>query len=138
MSDGSAGRSESPLGRPAGLSAGAMQAAVGFSRAMLNRDVEGAFGYLSASARVLTADGTEVAGQEAITGVLKQLATSNQRLEIRPGRTVVTGGVALCQQSWRLTSAAPGVVGFERGSRATLVLGLSDEGWRIMIVAPWG
>ena len=116
---------------------GPLGTAIAFSRALLGRDATAALAYFGAAARLLTADGTEVSGSEAIGGVLNQITASSQRLEIRPGRTIVTGNVALCCQSWRLSSVARGAT-YERGSRATLVLQRRDRRWQILIAAPWG
>jgi ketosteroid isomerase-like protein len=116
---------------------GPLQTAIGFSRALLERDDLAALDYFGDGARLLTVDGTEVSGAAAIGEILGQITASSRRLEILPGRTIVSGSVALCCQSWRLSSVTDGAT-YERGSRATLVLHRRDRRWQILIAAPWG
>lgn len=117
---------------------GPLGTAIAFSHALLGRDTTAALAYFGAGARMLTADGTEVSGPDAIRAVLLQLTSPSQKLEIRPGRTLVAGSVALCSQSWRLLSAGSTLPSYERASKATLVLQRRDRRWQILIAAPWG
>lgn len=99
-----------PPGRPPARSPpSALQTAVLFARALMAREPTAALAYFGSEARLLTAGGTEVSGCTAIGSVLGQLTASSQRLEIRPGRTLVADDVALCSQSWRLVSAGSAV-----------------------------
>jgi ketosteroid isomerase-like protein len=116
--------------------AGAEAVARRFARAMLNRDHRAAAGCFSPRASILTADGTEVSGRAAVEAVLRQLTSSEQRLEIRVGRTVVAEGVALCTQFWRRGGASR-AGGYEEASSARLVLSRSAGRWEIAIAAPW-
>lgn len=115
---------------------GADQVAVGFAAALLGGDVTAALAYFGEGSRLLTPDGTEVSGRMAISEVLRQVTISSQKLEIRPGRTLVADGIALSRQSWRWV--ATGAESFERRTSATLVLRHDTTRWRILIAAPWG
>lgn len=114
-----------------------LQVAIGFAHCLLHRDPSAAQAHLGLGARVLTADGTEVSGAAAVGEILTQLTSPGLDLEILPGRTIVNHEVALCTQSWRLTAAGSSPL-YQRASKATLVLGLEDERWRILILSPWG
>ena len=117
--------------------AGAGAAARGLARAMLARDASAAAGYFSRTARMLTADGTEVRGRPSIVAVLEQLVGADLQLEIQTGNIVVAEGVALCTQFWRRRAPVRRVGAFDSQTTARLVLALKEEGWRIMIAAPW-
>jgi ketosteroid isomerase-like protein len=106
-----------------------------FGRALLARDPRAAAAYLSEGGHILTPDGTEVAGRAAALTVLRQITNSDQELEIRIGRTLVNGAVALCTQYWR--RSAPGAELYELSTMARLVLARSGERWEIVIVSPW-
>jgi uncharacterized protein (TIGR02246 family) len=108
-----------------------------FARAMLTRDPRGAAACFSPSARILTADGTEVSGREAVEAVLRQITSSDQSLEIRIGRTVVAGGVASSTQFWRRSGPGWERQRHERATVARLVLAHSGGRWEIAIANPW-
>jgi uncharacterized protein (TIGR02246 family) len=116
---------------------GAQAVALRFARAMLNRDPRSAADCFSPGASMLTADGTEVSGREAVEAVLRQMTSSEQGLEIRVGRTVVAGTVALCTQFWRRGGRSPVAGGYQDAMAARLVLARSDARWEIVIAAPW-
>lgn len=117
---------------------GAEHTASYFAHALLGGDASAASAYFAPGARLLTPDGTAVSGRPAITGVLAQLTSSNQKLEIKIGRTLQTEAVALATQYWKRTSNATKVEPFERLTTATLVLRREGERWQILIAAPWG
>ncbi len=125
-----------PTRAPAG-DAGAAELAALFAAALMRGDAAVAAACFGAHARLLTADGTEVAGAAAIRAVLDQLTSSEVRLAIRLGRTVLAGQLALATQYWRRTGSAAGER-FERSSTATLVLANEAGRWAILIAAPWG
>jgi ketosteroid isomerase-like protein len=110
---------------------------IAFGEALVRRDPLAAAAHLSPGARLLRSDGTEVSGVAALGLVLDRLTSETHRLEIRPGRTIVSGEVALCTQSWRLVPADLRQ-SFARANRATFVLGRADGNWQILIAAPWG
>ena len=116
---------------------GAEAVARRFARTMLNRDSRAAAACLSAGARILTADGTEVAGREAAEGVLRQITSSEHTLEIRIGRGIVAEGVASCTQFWRRTASGPGQDGSGSATAARLILVRSGAHWEIVIASPW-
>jgi ketosteroid isomerase-like protein len=109
-----------------------------FAVALLGGDAGAAAAYFAPDARFLTPDGTEVAGRPAITEVLSQLTASNQKLEIRTGRTLRVEGVALATQYWKRVSSAARVEPFERSTTTSLVLGREGVSWSILIASPWG
>jgi ketosteroid isomerase-like protein len=121
-------------GDPAGTCASGPDAtARAFARALLARDSRAAAAHLVGDAHLLTPDGTEVIGREAIGRILAQLSTSGRTLEIRAGRTISCGEVAICTQQWRWGDAhraGPLTV-------ARLVLA-GDVSWKIVIACPWG
>lgn len=89
-----------------------------------------------AGVRILTPDGTELRGRARAAQVLAQLADSEHELEVRVGRTVVSGPVALCTQLWRRRSRGA-EEGFEDTTTSRLVLARGEEDWEIVIVSPW-
>jgi ketosteroid isomerase-like protein len=130
------GGSIEPLGDPASvLPTGPEATARAFARALLARDAGAAAAHLSPDARLVTPDGTEVAGREAVTAILAQLTSSERALEIRAGRTVACEDVALCTQHWRWGEPDSG----ERpANTARLMLTRHDGAWNIAIACPWG
>lgn len=123
---------------PSGLDpAGADAIARGFAQAMLARDASAAVSYFSRAARLLTPDGTAVDGRTRIALVLGQITAAQEELEIRVGRSVVTDGVALCTQFWRRRTPGRKKGAFDSQTTARLVLARREDGWRILIAAPW-
>lgn len=114
---------------------GAEATARAFARALLARDAHAAAGHFSPEARLVTPDGTEISGRAEIAGILAQLTTSVRPLEIRAGRTTVSGTVALCTQLWRRGGSGGGP--FEASTTARLVLARTSGRWRIVVAAPW-
>jgi ketosteroid isomerase-like protein len=117
--------------------AGAEAVARRFARAMLAKDPRAAAACLSTGARILTADGTEVSGSDNVLAVLHQITSSEQSLEIRLGRTIVSDGVASSTQFWRRIGRDPTSGGYEGTTAARLVLARLDGRWRIVIANPW-
>lgn len=110
--------------------------ATAFARTLLGRDASAAVSYFSLDGRCLTPDGTEVVGRGAIAELLAQLVADEQKLEIRPGRLVRAGAVALCTQYWTQSSGGAGSY-YTATNAARLVLSCDVSGWEIMIAAPW-
>ncbi|MBS1679152.1 MAG: nuclear transport factor 2 family protein [Actinobacteria bacterium] len=121
---------------PTTIPDGALQTTIAFAAALRDGNLAGALVHFDDSARLLTADGTEVSGHEAIGDVLADLIGCCHEIEISPGRTIVAGAVAHCTQSWRLVVADD--TSYRQGTKATLVLHQIDERWQIVIAAPWG
>jgi ketosteroid isomerase-like protein len=119
-------------GEPAG---GPRATSLAFGRALLARDPRAAAACLSPDALMLSADGTELSGREQAFALLSQITASEQVLEIRIGRCVEAGAVALCTEYWRRST--PGSGGHESASVARLVLPRSGTSWRIAIASPW-
>ncbi|HET7510662.1 MAG TPA: hypothetical protein VFJ65_10485 [Solirubrobacterales bacterium] len=111
--------------------------AAAFANALHSGQPHDAAAFFAPQGRLLTADGTEVGGHPAISSVLSQLTMSEQRLRIRSGRTIVTGGVALATQFWTRSPREPSTGGFESSTTAKLVLGHTER-WQILIASPWG
>jgi ketosteroid isomerase-like protein len=126
-----------PAGDPASVAPlGAEATARAFARALLARDPRAAATLMASDARLITPDGTEMIGRDLIRPILAQITTSVQPLEIRAGRTVVKGTVALCTQLWR-RGGGPGALPYEASSTARLVLTRSARRWEIAIASPW-
>jgi ketosteroid isomerase-like protein len=109
-----------------------------FAAALLEGDPRAAADYFSVDAQLLTPDGTQVTGRASILGVLAQLTAAEQKLEIRTGRIVSTGAVALCTQYWKRSSSDLSRERFEANHVAKLVLVRGADGWQIVIASPWG
>jgi ketosteroid isomerase-like protein len=116
---------------------GAAAASRAFAAALLARDAEGAAAHLAADGCILTPDGTEVVGRAAAGEVLAQIVASGQELEIRLGRTVARGDLALSTQFWRRRSNGEAEE-FEDSTVARLVLAREAGRWSIAIASPWG
>jgi hypothetical protein len=69
-----------------------------------------------------------------VLSVLRQISSSDHRLEIRSGRIVVAEGVACCDRYWR-RSVADG--GHEQVRVVRLVLVRTAGRWEIVIAWPW-
>jgi ketosteroid isomerase-like protein len=118
---------------------GAEAVSRGFAAALVGGDPHGAGTYLSADVKMLRADGSASAGRVTAIEALQEIAAPERELEIRIGRTMVNGALALCEQEWRVALGAEGGSGRSKSSSPTqLVLRLSEEGWEIVIAAPWG
>lgn len=111
-------------------------AARGFAAALLARDAKGAASHLAPDGCILTPDGTEVVGRAAAGEVLAQIVTSGQELEIRLGRTVARGDLALSTQFWRRRSNGE-AEDFDDSTLARLVLARKAGRWSIAIACPW-
>jgi ketosteroid isomerase-like protein len=109
-----------------------------FAAALLGGDPGAAADYFTSDAQLLTPDGTQVAGRESILGVLAQLTAAEPRLEIKTGRTISSGAVALCTQYWKRSSRDLSRERFEVDHVAKLVLIRGADGWQIVIASPWG
>lgn len=116
---------------------GADAVSAAFAAALLDRDPRAAAGYFSPLGHILSADGTEVSGHEHIVGVLRQLTSPEQQIEIRIGRILRAGPVALCTQFWKRSAPGSAGEGFSASSTARLVLALTEERWEIVIASPW-
>lgn len=115
---------------------GAAAAARGFAVALLTRDADEAAAYLAPDACILTPDGAEIVGRPAACDVLAQITASGQELEIRLGRTVARGDVAISTQFWRRRSIGE-AYGFDDSTVARLVLARNAGRWSIAIAIPW-
>src|SRR4029077_16067597 len=95
-------------GKTGGDIRGAVATVRSFVGALLAGDPQTAPAHLAPAACLLTPDGTEVVGRAAAGGVLAQITSSAQELEISLGRTVVSGGLALSTPVWRRPPAGRG------------------------------
>lgn len=110
----------------------------GFARAISARDPEAAATFFSTAGCLLTPDGTEVCGKAQVREFLAQLTMVYSLIEIKLGRVLTTGAVSLVSQDWTLSSKGPRQEPFQRSHSALLVLGQGEQGWRVMVAAPWG
>jgi ketosteroid isomerase-like protein len=118
-------------------STGAAEVSRAFARALLAGDEEAAACHLSARACLLTADGTEILGRKGARELLGQITTAEHALEIRVGRSVVSGDIALSTQFWRRHSRPDSSTRYEQSSTARLVLAVEEQAWKIVILSPW-
>jgi ketosteroid isomerase-like protein len=116
----------------------AASTAARFASALLEGDPRAAADHFAVDAQFLTPDGTQVTGRASILGVLAQLTAAEHRLEIKTGRTLSTGAVALCTQYWKRTSRNASSERFEANHVAKLVLARGADDWQIVIASPWG
>lgn len=108
-----------------------------FAEALMAGDAAAAAGCFGVGGRILTPDGTEVGGVEAIGALLGQMVSSQMRLRISVGRVVTVGDVALATQYWK-RSMNSGEGRYKDSSRASLVLSREGDRWAILIASPWG
>lgn len=116
---------------------GAAEVSRAFARALLDGDEAAATNHLSNRACLLTADGTEILGRTGALELLRQITTAGHELEIRVGRSIASGDVALSTQFWRRRSPSASSTRYEQSSTARLVLALEGEVWKIVILSPW-
>jgi uncharacterized protein (TIGR02246 family) len=110
-----------------------------FAAALNAGDPHAAAALFASNGRMLTADRTEVSGRAAVRDLLTQIVESQIKLEVRLGRTLVAGGIALSTQYWRrCLLAGTKDPAYDQASIANVVLGLSGARWEIVIVSPWG
>jgi limonene-1,2-epoxide hydrolase len=107
-----------------------------FAAALCRRDAGAAASYLAAEVQMLRPDGGETTGRMGALQVLREITAPERALEIKVGRTLVSGALALCTQWWWLDVAAS-ELRFPDASLARFVLRLSEMGWEIVIAAPW-
>jgi ketosteroid isomerase-like protein len=129
--------SPSAAGAAAAVAESPEELARNLAAALIGGDAAAAAAYLAFDSRLITPDGTEVRGRQAVVSVLEQVATPGQRLEIEAGHTIWTGSVAVCAQRWTLRTEASGTP-FERCSTGFLVLRCENGRWWVVIAAPWG
>jgi ketosteroid isomerase-like protein len=120
-----------------GATAGAAATATGFARALLGGDASAAANHFASDAQLLTPDGTQIGGRPSIYRLLGQLTDSEPELEIKAGRTVVAGDIALCTQYWKRSSRIAAGEPYEAAHVARLVLARREERWQIVIASPW-
>lgn len=116
---------------------GAEAVARSFGQALLAGDADAAGSYFAPDAHILTPDGTAIAGREHVIAMLRQITASDQELEIRVGRTLVAGAVAMATQFWRRSTPEAASPSYASSSVARLVLARSEERWEIAIASPW-
>lgn len=116
---------------------GAEETANAFARVLMAGDAVAAATCFAPSGIIVTPDGTELIG-ESIRHLLHQLASSDQRLRIRCGRTLRVDDLALCTQYWTRSSLGPEAERFKASTTARLVLRRWEVGWLIHIATPWG
>jgi uncharacterized protein (TIGR02246 family) len=126
-------------GGPSRAEDSAKRTAREFAAALNAGEPDAAAALFASRGRMLTADRTEVSGRAAVRDLLTQIVESRIQLEVRLGRTLVAGDIALSTQYWRRRlPAGTKDPGYDQASVANVVLGLSGERWEIVIVSPWG
>jgi hypothetical protein len=125
------------MAREQELAAQAAGIAERFAGSLIAGDAASAAILFSPAGTCLSRDGTEVRGRGQIGALLAQLTSSEHRLTVRLGRTVLGGEVALSTQFWTRRSQRPRREGFVAQSTARLVLGRGAERWEILIASLW-
>ncbi|HEV7769647.1 MAG TPA: DUF4440 domain-containing protein [Solirubrobacterales bacterium] len=109
-----------------------------FAQAIGARDPEAACAFLAADGCLLTPDGTEVRGKAQVREVLAQLTGIHTLIRIEMGRVMIAGSVAIVSQDWTLSSKGSEHEPYDRSFSALLVLEQGEQGWKVMVAAPWG
>ncbi len=137
MTTGAGGPGISPSpGPPA--SEGPERAALAFGKALGACDPAAASACFAPDGRLLTPDGTEIAGRLGVGEVLAQLTASSPRIRFEEPRMVRVGTVALATQRWSVRADGVAPEPFSQAFLGTLVVRREGRRWQIAIAAPWG
>lgn len=113
--------------------------AAAFARALAGGDVAAALALWAPGAKIVTADGAELQGHEAIGAALRALIDNGARVEIELERTIEAGDVAVGVGTLTLSGTGQDGEPFRQRSRSTVVYARAADGvWRIALDAPWG
>lgn len=108
-----------------------------FTEAINAGDIEGALDFYRADAVLLSPDGSQARGTNAIKQLLENLVSMKVKLTTQMRSVVITDDYAVAAEDWTMRlDAAPGES--EQGGRSIVCFARDDEGWRFVIDAPWG
>jgi ketosteroid isomerase-like protein len=105
-------------------------------RALSEADLEAACACFAPDACLITPEGTEVHGTEAIRARLAQLIGGRVEVEIELSGVLSAGDTAIAHERWSFRSE--GVDSFGHAPHPTLVLRRLGAEWKLAIAAPWG
>lgn len=110
-----------------------------FAAAINARDVEAALELWVKDAAILSPDGQEIRGREAIGAALHALVDNGASVEIEVAEIHATGEVAMALGTLTLSGADAAGNAYSQQSRSVVIYTRgSDGGWRVAIDAPWG
>jgi ketosteroid isomerase-like protein len=110
-----------------------------FVAALRRRDLEKASACLASDACFLTPDATAIHGRAEIVEVLSQLRACaiDLRIEMRAA-ALRAGDTALSAERWTVRTAGGHPGAMVRSFESRTVLRRIEDGWRILVLAPWG
>jgi uncharacterized protein (TIGR02246 family) len=114
------------------------QVSLEFAQAVSVGDLDAASGFFAEDACFLAADGGSIHGRQAIREVLEQLLANRPTMEVEIKQMVATPRSAVGSERWTMHLQAPDGASFEQSGDSTVVFGRTDDGWEILIDAPWG
>lgn len=114
------------------------QASLAFVQAINGGNLDGAVSCFAEDARFLTPDGTVIHGRSQIRGVLDQLLALRIRIKVETRRMLIVGDTALGSERWTTRFQRPDGSSYQQVSVSTVVFGRADDGWELLINAPWG
>lgn len=106
--------------------------------ALAAADLDLAAACFAREARLLTPDGTTVAGRRHIAAVLDQLIACQTELDLGQPVLVCSADVALASGQCTMRSKGPDLFWITQKSELTAVLRLIEGDWKLAIFAPWG
>lgn len=114
------------------------RASLAFAAALGAGDHHLAASCFARDACFLTPDATVIRGRDEIRDILAQLIA--MRLEVRVElRSILTvGDIALSSERWTTRLDGAEVDSLVQTSRSTSVLKRVEDGWKLLIAAPWG
>lgn len=100
--------------------------------------LQSALGLYREDAVLLTPDGSQARGTDAIRQLLENVISMRVEMTTEVRSMVATDNFAVASEDWtmRLDTGQPGT-GEQRG-RSTVCFARGPEGWQFVIDAPWG
>ncbi len=110
-----------------------------FARALAAKDIDAALALWNPEAKIVTTDGSEVQGTDAIAAALRALIDNGATVEIELDRTIEAGDVAVGLGTLTLSGTGHDGEPFRQSSSSTVIYARGGDGnWRIALDAPWG
>jgi uncharacterized protein (TIGR02246 family) len=101
-------------------------------------DLDGLVSLYEPDAAFLAQSGAFVTGRRAIREVLAGFIAVRRAFEIKIGRAIQTGDIALLVSSWKLQGEQRGEPYETSGQTADVVRRQPDGSWRLVIDSPYG
>jgi ketosteroid isomerase-like protein len=109
-----------------------------FTSALNHGDLQSAVACFARDGCLITPDATAIHGRDQIRPLLAQMVIRQTEIRVESASAIGAGEVILAQERWRVRAGQPEPARVEQNLDATLVLGLVEAEWKLMIVAPWG